>query len=64
MGFAREDRKAVLGHVELDVHAAHYDLYDRAREKRQALDTWAEAVQALITGGPAPSNVVRLWKAH
>ena len=62
MGFAREDRKAVLGHIETDVHAAHYDLYDRAREKRRALDAWADALRDIIAGKQA-SNVVALVKA-
>jgi integrase len=59
MGFAREDRKAVLGHIETDVHAAHYDLYDRAREKRRALNAWADALSAIISGGEA-SNILPL----
>ena len=59
MGFSREDRKAVLGHIETDVHAAHYDLYDRAREKRRALDAWADALTSIVSGEQA-SNVVPL----
>jgi site-specific recombinase XerD len=62
MGFAREDRKAVLGHIETDVHAAHYDLYDRAREKRRAIDAWADALRDIIAGKEA-SNVVVLVRA-
>ena len=62
MGFAREDRKAVLGHTETDVHAAHYDLYDRAREKRRALDAWADALKDVIAREQT-SNVVALVRA-
>ena len=58
MGFPREDRKAVLGHVEGDVHGAHYDLYDRATEKRRMLNAWAESLSAFVTGRAAHLNVI------
>ena len=31
LGIAREDRKAVLGHAENDVHGVHYDKYEGSR---------------------------------
>jgi integrase len=60
MGLAREDRKAVLGHVEADVHGSHYDTYDRAVEKRRALDAWAAALHAIIERRAPQTNVVSL----
>ncbi|MBY0298075.1 MAG: site-specific integrase [Methylobacterium sp.] len=48
LGIPREDRKAVLAHVEDDVHARHYDQYERLKEKRAALDTWANHVSAVV----------------
>jgi integrase len=59
MGLPREDRKAVLGHAEADVHGQHYDLYDRAAEKRRALDRWA-ATLAQLLDRRANENVVLL----
>jgi integrase len=38
-----EDVRALLNHSRRDVTGRHYELYDRAREKRQALDQWALA---------------------
>jgi integrase len=38
LGIPKEDRDAVLNHTPRDVGKIHYDLYDREREKRQALD--------------------------
>jgi integrase len=59
MGFSREDRKAVLGHVETDVHATHYDLHDRTSQKRVCLNAWAQALQGIIAGEHS-CNVVSL----
>jgi integrase len=39
-GIPREDRLSLLAHVYGDVHAAHYDRYERLREKRKALEAW------------------------
>jgi len=58
LGVAREDRLAVLNHKEGDVHAAHYDRYERAREKRAALSLWAAALVAVLDGGKGAGNVV------
>lgn len=48
LGVLREDRRAVLAHVEGDVHGVHYDKYERLKEKRAALGTWENHVAALI----------------
>ena len=44
-----EDVSACLNHTRTSVTARHYDLYDRAREKRRAFNLWAEEV-AMIVG--------------
>ena len=48
-GIAAEDISACLNHTRTTVTARHYDLYDRAREKRLAFELWAEQI-AKITG--------------
>ncbi len=48
LGVSREDRKAVLAHVESDVHGVHYDKYERLKEKRAALELWEKQIEALI----------------
>ncbi|HZZ24122.1 MAG TPA: site-specific integrase [Roseiarcus sp.] len=44
-----EDVSACLNHTRTSVTARHYDLYDRAREKRRAFNLWAEEI-AMIVG--------------
>ncbi|MDP4022415.1 site-specific integrase [Methylobacterium sp. NEAU 140] len=44
----REDRKAVLAHVEDDVHGRHYDRYERLVEKRAALEAWDRHVTSVV----------------
>jgi integrase len=48
-GVPTEDVSACLNHTRTSVTARHYDLYDRAREKRRAFNLWAEEV-AMIVG--------------
>jgi integrase len=48
-GIPAEDVSACLNHARRSITARHYDLYDRAREKRRAFDLWAEQVEG-ITG--------------
>jgi integrase len=50
LGILREDRKAVLGQAQNDVHARHYDKYDRFAEKLRALGAWEEHVAQIIKG--------------
>ncbi len=47
-GIPTEDVSACLNHTRSTVTARHYDLYDRAREKRQALELWAEQVMRIV----------------
>jgi integrase len=58
LGISREDRKAVLAHVEDDVMARHYDAYDRLREKRIALEAWTRHVQGLLSGQTPTGAVI------
>jgi integrase len=54
LGIPREDRMAVLGHIQDDVHGRHYDQYQRLREKRIALVAWEDHV-AEVLGERAPA---------
>jgi integrase len=58
LGVSKEDRDAVLNHTPQDVGKKHYDLYEREREKRRALDMWASALTALLDRDQR-TNVVR-----
>jgi len=51
-GVRAEDVRAVLNHARTDVTGKHYDLYDRAAEKRAALARWAQMVAAILTSSP------------
>lgn len=48
LGIPKEDRDAVLNHVRSDVGSRHYDRYDRALEKRRALNHWAVALDGVL----------------
>jgi integrase len=58
-GVPAEDVAAILNHARGDVTGRHYDQYQRAGEKRRALDRWARHLTAVIEGSPA-SNVVAM----
>ena len=58
-GVRAEDVRAVLNHARADVTGKHYDLYDRAAEKRAALNRWSQIVAAILAPAPA-DNVVAL----
>jgi integrase len=62
LGVSKEDRDAVLNHTPQDVGKKHYDLYEREREKRRALDMWASALMALLERDQR-MNVVPLRKS-
>jgi integrase len=49
LGVRKEDADAVMNHTPAGVGAKHYDLYDRAKEKRQALELWAAHLLAAVT---------------
>jgi integrase len=58
MGTPPETVSAILNHTRGDVTGRHYDHYQRAPEKRAALDAWAAAVTDIVEG--KTGNVVRL----
>ena len=64
LGIAREDRLAVLGHAQDDVHGVHYDKYDRLAEKRRALELWEAHVAEIVGLTPEKDNVVKLGGAR
>ncbi|WP_179874076.1 tyrosine-type recombinase/integrase [Rhizobium sp. L43] len=54
----KEDRRAVVAHVDDDVMALHYDAYDRFDEKKIALDAWARHVEDLLSGEKKTGAVI------
>ncbi len=48
LGTPPGDVAACLNHARRDVTGVHYDLYDRAREKRRALNSWSHRVISLV----------------
>jgi integrase len=51
LGVAKEDRDACLNHIPADVGSKHYDQYERAKEKRSALELWAAKLSEIISSG-------------
>jgi integrase len=47
LGIPPEDVAAILNHVRSDVTGRHYDQYQRAAEKRRALEAWAACLQVI-----------------
>jgi integrase len=60
LGVSKEDRDALLNHVRSDVGSKHYDLYERAKEKRAALSRWDAALAAILND--AEAQIVRVKK--
>jgi integrase len=61
LGISKEDRNAMMNHVRSDVDSKHYDLYDRAREKRHALEVWSASLSEILGDSqPAADKVVPL----
>jgi integrase len=50
LGVAKEDRDACLNHTPTDVGSKHYDLYERAKEKRAAMNLWAGRLSEILNG--------------
>ena len=48
LGVPKEDRDACLNHTPTDVGSKHYDLYERAKEKRAALELFAQSIEAVL----------------
>jgi integrase len=61
LGVSKEDRDALLNHIRSDVGSKHYDLYERAKEKRAALSKWEEALAAILNS--SGTEVVGVKKA-
>lgn len=62
LGIPKEDRDAVLNHTPTDVGSKHYDVYDRSREKRFGLNSWASHLRAVLdqqTGTIVPMSRTR-----
>jgi hypothetical protein len=55
LGVPGEDVRALLNHSRRDITGRHYDLYDRAREKRNALELWSQTLSGGFDLGH-PSN--------
>lgn len=53
LGVPKEDRDACLNHTPTDVGSKHYDLYERAKEKRAAMEKWADALATILKNGRA-----------
>jgi integrase len=47
LGVPKEDRDACLNHARVDV-GKHYDLYERAAEKRKALQLLADSISKIV----------------
>jgi integrase len=58
MGTLPETVSAILNHTRGGITGRHYDHYQRAAEKRAALDAWAALVTGIVEG--KSGNVVRL----
>ncbi|WP_404292889.1 tyrosine-type recombinase/integrase [Microvirga sp. RSM25] len=48
LGIPREDRLAVAAHAPSDIHGAHYDRYERLKEKRAALEAWEARLREIV----------------
>jgi integrase len=64
LGVSGEDVSAVLSHSVVGVTKAHYDRYDRAREKRHALELWAETLATILSGCVGSGDVIPLRPAR
>jgi len=63
LGIPGEDVSAVLAHATTSVTKAHYDRYDRAREKRRALDLWGRVLSGVVEKHETETAVVQLRRA-
>jgi integrase len=50
LGVPEEDVAAILNHARKSVTGRHYDQYQRAAEKRRALDKWGQTIMDLLKG--------------
>ncbi len=63
MGISKDVRAQLLSHGLGGVQGRHYDQHDYMAEKRNALQAWADRLQALADRKAAPSNVTELNRA-
>ena len=63
LGFTDDVIDRVLNHVQSGVRKA-YNHFSRDAEKARALDAWARHVEGIVSGEPAPENVVELADAR
>lgn len=63
MGISKDVRAQLLSHGLGGVQGRHYDQHDYMVEKRNALQAWADRLQALADRKAAPSNVTELNRA-
>ena len=55
LGIPKEDRDACLNHARVDV-GKHYDLYERATEKRRALEKLSTCISEITADDPKPNR--------
>ncbi|WP_156041947.1 site-specific integrase [Bradyrhizobium sp. URHD0069] len=48
LGVPKEDRDACMNHIPTDVGSKHYDLYERAKEKRATVELWAAELNRIL----------------
>lgn len=63
MGISKDVRAQLLSHGLGGVQGRHYDQHEYMDEKRNALQAWADRLQALADRKPEASNVKRLNRA-
>lgn len=63
MGVSRDVRAQLLSHGLGGVQQRHYDQHEYMTEKRNALQAWADRLQALADRKPVASNVKRIARA-
>ncbi|MCW5643099.1 MAG: integrase family protein [Rhodoferax sp.] len=63
MGISKDVRAQLLSHGLGGVQGRHYDQHEYMTEKRQALQAWADRLQALAHQTPVPDNVTIIRRA-
>jgi integrase len=61
LGVPGEDVSTILAHAIAGVTKMHYDRYDRAREKRRALERWERMLSEIVGDESLKSCVVRAY---
>ena len=58
LGIPREDRLALLGHAQTDIHGRVYDRHEDFNEKFVALLKWERHLAEILE--PSPNDIVEL----